>query len=184
MNKIILFLIVQILFGACARQSDLTVYNDTGHTITIVLDGTIYQLLANDPPAVEQFYLNSFILFGETIDVPIIIYGQIFLEHKEFTIEMKPNKDKKYHVEYNRAGLQINNVSLFPIDIVQLRKEGEDDWSENIIDEIIHTETLSPIISVIPDYDYIKITDIFGNEYPDELIELNAGVTTIYIFIR
>ena len=82
MKKILIFLIFLILIGACAKQSDLTIHNDTGHSIRIIMNGTIYQLLSNDPPAVETFYLNSFILFGETIDVPIIIDGQIYLEHK------------------------------------------------------------------------------------------------------
>ena len=95
---------------------------------------------------------------------------------------MKPNKDKAYHVEFDRAGLQINIVSLFPISLVQLRKEGEADWSENIIDEVLYTETLSPTFSIIPNYDFIKFTDIFETEYPEELIELNAGETTLFVF--
>lgn len=177
-----MILVTIILLGACAKQSDLTIYNDTDHSIRIIMNGTIHQLFLNDPPAVEKFYLNSFILFGETIDVPIIIEGQTYLEPKEFTIEMKPNKDKSYHVEFDRAGLQINNVSPYTISIVQLRKEGEADWSENIIDEVLYTETSSPMISILPDYDYIKITDTFENEYPEELIELNAGETTTFIF--
>ena len=180
--KIIMLLFTLIILGACAKQSDLIVYNDTGHTITVILNGTIYQHLQNDSTAVETFYLNSFILYGETIDVPVIIEGQTYLEHKDFTIEMKPNKDKTYHVEFDLAGLQISNVSLFQISKVQLRKEGEDDWSENIIDEIIYTETLSPTFSVIPDYDFIMVTDTFGNEHPEDLIELNTGETTTFVF--
>lgn len=182
MKKKLIFLVFLILIGACAKQSDLTIHNDTGHSIRIIMNGTIHQLLSNDPPAVETFYLNSFILFGETIDVPIIIEGQIYLEYKEFTIEMKPNKDKSYHVEYHRAGLQINNVSSHIISKVQLKKEGQEDWSENVIDEILSPEALGQIISIIPDYDLIKITDIFETEYPEELIDLNVGETTTYIF--
>lgn len=182
MKKLLMLLIVLILLGACAKQSDLSIYNDTSHTITVILNGTIYQLLQNDPPAVETFYLNSFVLYGETIDVPVIIEGQTYLEHKEFEIEMKPNKDKTYHVEFNRAGLQINNVSLFSISTVQLRKEGEDEWSDNIIDEIIYTENLSSTFSVIPDYDFIMMTDTFGNEHTEESIELNVGETTTFVF--
>ncbi len=183
MKKILTLLIILILLGACARQSDLSVYNDTNHSIRVILNGTIYQRLHNDPPIVETYYLNSFILFGETIDVPIIIEGQIYLEPKEFTIKMKPNKDKTYHVEFDRAGLQINNVSLFPISIVQLRSEDDDDWSENVINDTLHTETSTPIFSIIPDYDYIKMTDIFETEYPEELIEFNVGETTTFIFL-
>ena len=182
MKKILIFLIFLILIGACAKRSDLTIHNDTGHSVRIIMNGTIHQLLSNEPPAVETFYLNSFILFGETIDVPIIIDGQIYLEHKEFTIEMKPSKDKSYHVEFDRAGLQINNVSIHIISKVQLRKEGEEAWSENVINEILSPEALGQVISIIPDYDLINITDIFETEYPVELIDLNAGETTTYIF--
>ena len=183
MKKILTLLIILILLGACARQSDLSVYNDTNHSIRVILNGTIYPIPQNDPPVVETYYLNSFILFGETIDVPIIIEGQIYLEHKEFTIKMKPNKDKTYHVEFDRAGLQINNVSLFPISVVQLRSEGDEGWSENVIEDTLYTETSTSILSILPDYDYIKMTDIFEIEYPEELIEFNVGETTTFIFL-
>ena len=182
MKKILTLLIILILLGACARQSDLTVYNDTEQSIRVVLGSTIHRLYPNDPPAVETCYLNSFILFGETKKVPVIIDGQIYLEHKDFHIEMKPGKDRSYHVVLDRAGLQINNVSLFPISIIQLRRNGEESWSENVIDEILYTETSSPIFSIIPDYDYIKMTDIFENEHPEEFIELNTGETTTFVF--
>lgn len=182
MKKIIILLIVLFLLIACAKQSDLTVYNDTEQSVTVILGGTIHQLLPSDPPANETYYLNSYILFGETIDVPIIINGQVYLEHKEFTIEMKPNKDKAYHIELDRAGLQINNASLVPISVIQLRREGEENWSENVIDEILYAETSSPIFSIIPDYDFIKIIDVFENEHPEEFIELNTGETTTFVF--
>ena len=182
MKNILTLLIILILLGACARQSDLSVYNDTSHSIRVILNGTIYQILQDDPPVVETYYLNSFILFGETIDVPIIIEGQIYLEHKEFTIKMKPNKDKTYHIEFDRAGLQINNASLVPINVVQLRNEGDGDWSENVIDDTLYTETSSSILSIIPDYDFIKMIDIFETEYPEELIEFNVGETTTFVF--
>ncbi len=55
MKKKLTLLIILILLGACARQSDLTVYNDTGHSIRLILNGTIYQILRNDPPVVETF---------------------------------------------------------------------------------------------------------------------------------
>ena len=182
MSKFISLFIVIFLLGSCAKQSDLTIYNDTDHSVRVIIDGIIHPLLSNDPPAVETFYLNSFVLFGETIDVPIIIEGQIYLEDKDFTIEMKPNKDKSYHIEFDRAGLQINNVSIFPIGVVRLRKEGDEDWSENVLEETLYPETLGQVFSIIPDFDYIKITDTFETEYEEEIIELNAGETTSFIF--
>ena len=186
MKKILLFLILLTLLVACAKQSDLTIYNDTDHSVRIIMNGTIHQLLSNDPPAVETFYLNSFILFGETIDVPIIIEGQVYLEHKEFTIEIKPNKDKSYHVELDQAGLQISNPSIYTITNVQLRKEGENVW-EYIIFFFpnIYSEELSPTMSVSEDYDFIRIQYQLGNdqyEYSEDEIDLNIGETTTYVF--
>ena len=91
MKKKILFLISVTLLVACAKQSNLTVYNDTDHSIRIIMNGTIYQLFPNEPPAVENFYLNSFILYGETVDVPIIIEGQIYLVRSEKVVKLLIN---------------------------------------------------------------------------------------------
>ena len=184
MKKKILFLILLTLLGACAKQSDLTIYNDTDHSIRIIMNGTIHQLLSNDPPAVETFYLNSFILFGETIDVPVIINGQIYLEHKEFTIEMKSNNDKSYHVEFDRAGMQISNPSIYQITGAQLRKE-DGDWEYALGFFNVYSEELSSTMSISADYDYIKIyynTSYNQNEFIEDTIELNIGETTTYVF--
>jgi len=184
MKKKILFLILLTLLGACAKKSNLTIYNDTDYSIRLILNGTIHQLLSNDPPAAETFYLNSFILFGETIDVPIIVEGQIYLEHKEFKIEMKPNKDKSYHVELDRAGLQISNPSIYTITGAQLRRE-EDDWEYALGFFHVFSEALSPNFSVSEEYDYIRIYYNIGNEqieYAEDAIDLIIGETTTFIF--
>ena len=184
MKKKIFYLIILTLLGACAKQSDLTIYNDTDHLVKIIMNGTIYRLLSNDPPAVETFYLNSFILFGETVDVPIIIEGQIYLEHKEFKIEMKPNKDRSYHVELDRAGMQISNPSIYPITGAQLRKE-DGDWEYALGFFNVYSEELSSTMSISADYDYIKIyynTGYNQNEFIEDTIELNIGETTTYVF--
>jgi hypothetical protein len=185
MKKILILLVVIIGLGACARQSDLTIYNDTGQSIQIILGSTIHQLFPTDPPAVETCYLNSFILFGETKEVPIIIYGQIYLEHKDFHMKMKPGKDRSYHVELDRAGIQISNPSIYPITDVQLKKE-DGDWEYALgFPFSVFSEELSPTISVSADYDYIKIAYNIGfeqNDYIEDTIELNIGETTTYLF--
>lgn len=185
MKKKLLFLFLLILLVACAKKSNLTIYNDSSISIRVIMNGTIYHLFQNDPPAVETFYLNSFILYGETIDVPIIIEGHTYLEHKEFTIEMKPNKDKSYHVELDRAGLQISNPSIFTITGAQLRRE-EDDWEYALGFFGVYSEELSPNFSVSEDYDYIRIYYDIGNEqieYIENTIDLIIGETTTFIFI-
>ena len=185
MKKKLIMLIVIIVLGACARQSDLTVYNDTGQSIQVVLGSTIHQLFPTDPPAVETCYLNSFILFGETKEVPVIINGQIYLEYKDFHIKMKPGKDRSYHVELDRAGIQISNPSIYPISGAQLRKE-DGDWEYALGSPFsVFSEELSPTISVLADYDYIKISYSIGNnqnDYVEDAIELSIGETTTYIF--
>lgn len=185
MKKILVLLIILILLGACARQSDLTVYNDTGQSIRIILGSTIHQLFPSDPPAVEICYLNSFILFGETKKVPIIINGQIYLEHKDFHILMKPGKDRAYHVELDRAGIIISNPSIFSIGSVQLRKE-EDDWEYALgFPFSVFSEESSPAISVSEDYDFIRIGYLIDGvqyEYAEDAIELNISETTTYVF--
>ncbi len=184
MKKIIILLIVLIALGACARQSDLTVYNDTGQSVRVVLGSTIHQLFPNDPPAVETCYLNSFILFGETKKVPVIVDGSMYLENKDFHIEMKPGKDKSYHIELDRAGIQISNPSIYTITSAQLRME-DGDWEYALGFFDVYSEELSPTMSVLADYDQIKIFyDIGYNqvEYIEDVIELNIGETTTYIF--
>ena len=185
MNRIVMLLIIITFLGACARQSDLTVYNDTGQSIRVILGSTIHQLFPSDPPAVETCYLNSFILFGETKKVPVIIDGQIYLEHKDFHIEMKPGKDRAYHVELDRAGIQISNPSIFSIGSVQLRKE-EDDWEYALgFPFSVFSEELSSTISVSENYDFIRIGYLISGdqyEYEEDAIDLNIGETTTYIF--
>ena len=185
MKKIIILLIVIFLLIACAKQSDLTVYNDTEQSVRIVLGSTIHRLYPNDPPAVETCYLNSFILFGETKKVPVIIDGQIFLEHKDFHIEMKPGKDRSYHIELDRAGIQISNPSIYTITGVQLRRE-EDDWEYALGFPFgLYSEELSPTMSISANYDQIKIFYSIGNiqsEYIVDTIDLVIGETTTYIF--
>ncbi len=184
MKKVLTLLIILILIGACARQSDLTVYNDTEQSIRVVLGSTIHRLYPNDPPAVETCYLNSFILFGETKKVPVIIDGQIYLEHKDFHIEMKPGKDRSYHVVLDRAGIQISNPSIHTITGIQLRME-EYDWEYALGFFGVFSEELSPTMSISADYDQIKIFYSIGYnqiEFIEDTIDLVIGETTTYIF--
>lgn len=184
MKKILALLIIITFLGACARQSDLTVYNDTGQSIRVILGSTIHQLFPSDPPAVETCYLNSFVLFGETKKVPVIIDGQIYLEHKDFHIEMKPGKDRAYHVELDRAGIQISNPSIYTITGIQLRIE-EYDWEYALGFFDVYSEELSPTMSILSDYDQIKIFYSIGYnqiEFIEDTIDLVIGETSTYIF--
>ena len=183
MKRIFFLLIVLIALAACARQSDLTVYNDTEQSVRVVLGSTIHQLFPNDPPAVETCYLNSFILFGETKEVLVIIDGQIYLENKDFHIEMKSGKDKSYHIELDRAGIQISNPSIYTITRTQLKKE-DGDWEDALGSFDVYSEELSPTMSILSDYDQIKIfynISFNQSEYIEDVIDLSIGETTTYV---
>lgn len=185
MKKILILFALLILLAACSKQSDLTVYNDTGQSVRVVVGRTIYQLLPNDSPAVETCYLNSFILFGETKKVPIIVDEKIYLEPKDFYIEMKPGKDRSYHIELDRAGIQISNPSIYPISGAQLRK-GDGDWEYALgWPFTVYSEELSQTMSISEDYDHIKIfysTGANPSEFIEDTVDLNIGETTTYTF--
>jgi hypothetical protein len=188
MKKKAIILVLVIILSACSKQSDLSVYNDTGKSIKVILGSTIHQLMPNDPPAVETCYLNSFILFGETKKVSVIVEGQVFLKHKDFSVEMKPGKDRSYHVELDRAGLQISNPTVFTITAVDLKREDDNEWVFSVLSapDVIYSEELSAIISVLEYYDNIRIEYQIGIDqyaYKEDLVELNIGETTTYVFL-
>ncbi|MCF7858143.1 MAG: hypothetical protein K9N07_02300 [Candidatus Cloacimonetes bacterium] len=182
MVRIILSTLVLILITACATESEIEIFNDTENSVSFVLGDRIYHLLPADPPAAQTFYVNSYILFSETLKVPFILEGQVFLESKEKVFRIKANVNKKYHITFDRAGLQISNPSVYTISAVYLRREGDDDWGDSIIEEPIYSENISSVLSVEPDFNYIKITDSFGSEFQEEALDLQVGETTIYIF--
>ena len=176
---LILFLII---IAGCAKEADLTIYNDTGQTITVKVDHIIYQMYPNSEPIVNTYYLNSFIFFGETVKVPVEYVETLYLSHKKFNVTMKPNKDRKYHVTFDRAGLQLRNISPgITIDKVQLREVDSDEWSDDLYDGYLLPEEIDtfPVPSGIF---YMRIEDVYGVQYLEELIEFIAGETFIYFF--
>lgn len=185
MRKIILVFALIALLAACAKRSDLTVYNDTGLSTSFVLGSTIHNLLPDDPPAVEKCYLNSFILFGDIKNVPLIIEGKTYLAPKDLEITMKAGKDRSYHIELDRAGFNISNPTIYTIISVEFKKDGGD-W-EHVFGEPyeVFSEQLSPTESISAEYNSIKITynigfDLF--ETHEDEIELTIGETYPYVF--
>ncbi|MBC8414983.1 MAG: hypothetical protein ISS80_06105 [Candidatus Cloacimonetes bacterium] len=182
MKKLILYFIpVLLLFSACAKESDLTVHNDTGQTVTVKIDHILHLMYTNSEPVVETYFLNSFIFYGETKKVPVEYVGTPYLKQNNFTIEMKPGKDKVYHVELNLACLTIRNLSPgLTITKVRLMDVGSVEWTEeyevNIAAEEIET------ISVEPGDKFVQIEDIYESIFQSEYFELIAGETSLYNF--
>jgi len=185
MNRVLFSLALIMLMASCAKRSDLTVYNDTGLSTNIVLGSTIYNLLPEDEPAVEKCYLNSYILFGETKVVPLIIEKKTYLAPKELDIVMKPGKDRSYHIELDRAGFQISNPSIYTIVAVEFKKD-EEDWEHVFGDPYeVFSEQLSPTESLPVEYTSIRITYNIGYDLFETLeneIELTIGETYPYVF--
>ena len=182
MKKLILFMLpVLLFFSACAKESDLTVYNDTGQTVTVKIDHILHLMYTNSEPVVETYFLNSFIFYGETKKVPVEYVGTPYLKQNNFTVEMKPDKDKIYHVELNLACLTIRNLSPgLTITKVRLKDVDSVEWTEeyevNIAAEEIET------ISVEPGDKFVQIEDIYESIFQSEYFELIAGETSVYNF--
>ena len=182
MKKLILHIIpLFLLFSACAKESHLTVHNDTGQTITVKIDHISYLMYPNSEAVEETYFLNSYIIYGETKKVPVEYVGTPYLKHNNFNVEMKPGKDKVYHVELNLACLTIRNLSPgLTITKVRLKDVGSVEWTEEY-DVYIAAEEIETI-SVEPGDKLIQIEDVYESIYQSEDIELIAGETSVYNF--
>ncbi len=186
MKKLILFIIPALLFlSACAKESYLTVHNDTGQTVTIKIDHISHLMYTNSEPVIETYFLNSYIFYGETKKVPVEYVGTPYLKQNNFTVEMKPGKDKVYHVELNLAGLNIRNISPgVTIAKVKLMDVDGVEWTEEYEVNIAADEVET--IFVEPGVKLIQMEDVHGISYPEEyqgiFYELIVGEITIFIF--
>jgi hypothetical protein len=182
MKKFILFLLPALLFfSACAKESYLTVHNDTGQTITIKVDHISHLMYPNSEPVVETYFLNSFIFYGEIKKVPVEYVGTPYLKQNNFTVELKPGKDKVYHVKLNLACLKIRNLSPgLTITKVRLMDVDGVEWTEEY--EVYIAAEEIETISVEPGNKFVQIEDIYESIYQSEYIELIAGETSVYNF--
>ncbi|MCD4797095.1 MAG: hypothetical protein K8R49_08010 [Candidatus Cloacimonetes bacterium] len=182
--KHILYIMIffSLFFASCAKESELKIYNDTGHVITVKVDHFAHRMLNDGEPVINTYYLNSYILFGETVEVPVEYVESFYRSHKKFIVTMKPNKDKVYHVIFDRAGLEIRNVLHGTIiDKVQLREVSSDEWSDDLYEGYLPPDEIDTI-PVLPGTYYIRIEDVYELQYPEELIEFTVGETTMYVF--
>ena len=182
MKKMILFIVPTLLFfSACAKESYLTIHNDTGQTISVKIDNISHLMYTNSEPVTEKYFLNSYIFYSETQKVPVEYVGTLYLKQNNFIAEMKPGKDKVYRVELNLAGLKIRNISPgLTIAKVRLMDIGSVEWTEEY-EVNIEAEEIE-IISVEPGEKFIQVEDIYESTFQSEYIELIAGETSEYNF--
>ncbi len=183
-NFMIFVIISAALLAGCAKDCELRIYNDTPILQRAMIDGIVHDIQAGGEPAVETFYLNSYIILSETVkvDVEYIANSPIsYRSPKKFKVEMKPGKDKTYRIKYDRGQIQLRNISFVDLDQVLLKKEGSDQWSEDLYEGILEPEEIDEIAVKAGNYT-MKILDGFGTEYPLEEIEVIAGEQLQYFF--
>ena len=182
LRMIYLTLLVLLLLTGCVKEAELTIYNDTPLLAKVSIDGIIYELSAGGEPAKETYYLDSYLLFGENIKVPITyIQTTPYRTQKQFNAEMKPGKDKTYHVKFDRGQMQFWNISPVTIWEITLREIDDDEWSDNLLNEVIYPNDNKVIPFEYGNY-IMKIVDPNGYEWLQVEVEIIAGETLTYYF--
>jgi hypothetical protein len=182
LRMIYLVLLVIILLTGCMKEAELTVYNDTHLQAKVSIDGLIYDLAPEGEPAKETYYLDSYLLYGDKLEIPVeYIQTTPYRTEKKFTVEMKPGKDKTYHIRFDRGQMVFWNISPVTIYEIKVRDVDDDEWSDNLLQNVIDPDDNSVI--PIPYGNYImKISDPNGFEWLQDEIEIPAGETITYWF--
>lgn len=171
------------LFG-CAKECELVVYNKTPIQQTVKIDGIIYHIPANVGYADETFYLNSFVLWNEKINVSVEYVANSpvsFRSPKTFTVEMEPGKDRSYNVRYDRGQIQLRNISSIILDQVLLRTNNSEEWSEDLYEGSLEPDGID-VIAVKEGNYTLKMIDVYGTEYPLQEVEIIAGEQVMVMF--
>jgi len=179
----ILLTVLISLFG-CAKECDLSVYNKTPIQQTVKIDGIIYNISANVGYAEETYYLNSYGLWNEKINVSVEYVANSpvsFRSPKTFTVEMKPGKDRSYDVRYDRGQIQLRNISSIILDQVLLKTNNSEDWSEDLYEGTLGPDGID-VIAVEEGSYTAKMVDVYGTEYPLQEVEIIAGEQVMVMF--
>ena len=166
----------------CAKEAELLIYNDTPLQAKVSIDGIIHEMAAEGDPVREIFYLNSYLLFGEGVSVPVeYIQTTPYRTQRQFNVKLKPGQDKTYHVRFDRGQMQFWNISPVSVYEISIREIDDDEWSDNFLDSVIYTDDNEVI--PIPYGNYImRIIDHNGFEWLQDEIEITAGETITYWF--
>ncbi|MDO9577813.1 MAG: hypothetical protein Q7J16_08010 [Candidatus Cloacimonadales bacterium] len=181
-RMIYLVLMALIMLTGCLKEAELTISNNTPLLAKVSIDGIIYELPAGGEPAKETYYLNSYLLFGESVKVPVeYIQTTPYRSQKRFNVEMKPGRDKSYHVKFNRGQLQFWNLAPVTIYSMKIRETDDDEWSDNLLDDVVYSEE-NEVIPIEDGIYFVRLVDPNGFEYEQFEIEIIAGETLPYYF--
>jgi hypothetical protein len=182
-RSLILLAILISLLG-CAKECDLAVYNNTPIQQTVKIDGHIFNMPANDGYAKETYFLNSYALWNDKINIPVEYVANSPVSYRSprtFTVEMEPGKDRTYHVRYDRGQIQLRNISSITLDQVLLKTNNSEEWSEDLYEGALEPDGID-VIAVEEDNYTLKILDVYGTEYPSQEIVVIAGEQLMVIF--
>lgn len=181
---IILVLLLIVLLTGCAKECELKIHNDTPILQKAMIDGIVYELQSDGEPAVQEYFLNSYIITSETVKVEVEYLPNSpvsYVSPQKFKVEMKPGKDRSFHIVYDRGRLQIRNISSFTLDQILLKQADETEWSEDLYEGFLLPNEIDVIAVKAGTYS-MKLIDAYGVEYPVEQIEIVAGEQLDYFF--
>jgi uncharacterized protein YcfL len=166
-----------LLMAGCSSTSEVKVYNETGGTINVSLNDTSHLMFDGDMIE-EEFIINHYVLFSDEVKVPLRYDESLYLSGRNKSVSLKANETKKIHIRYDRAGLEVRNISG---DVAIMGIYFKDEVTDQISDNIL-TDFINPLsIEIVPsslDHGYVMIQDVFGAWYTsDDVLENEAGVT-------
>jgi hypothetical protein len=181
MRKLILLVGLVVLLVGCTQEGYLAVHNKTGARAEVVIDGTRFTLIG-ETTVEEVYYVDSYLLFSESVKVDIEHLGPMHLEPRKYSVSISPNKTKHVNIYYDRSGLFMLNNSTTHIMEVYLRDKETGELSENYLPKpIIHSET--ELFPVITGSYFVVVIDGYGHDYEsEEEIEFVAGENHTIIF--
>lgn len=181
MRNLMLLLGLVVFIVGCTQEGYLNVHNKTGSRAEVVIDGTRYTLIG-ETTVEEMFYVDSYLLFSESVKVDIEHLGPMHLEPRKYSVRISPNKTKHVNIYYDRSGLFMLNNSTTHIMEVYFREGETGELSENYLPEPIgYSET--ELFPVKPGTVYVVVIDGYGNDYEsEEEIEFVAGENHTIVF--
>lgn len=184
MKKQILLLglsVLALIFSGCStKKSSLTINNNTNSALTVYVDSYPISIAPNNFYQ-EEYLLDKFLLFSETQTVKVKYEGYLYLAGDKKTISIDADENKVLNLNINRGGLRVRNQSGIAVSQVNLREIGSDDWSGNIIDEImLNSEFSVPVLDKAYD---MKLIDFTNREFVlNDTINFEIGESQTVIF--
>lgn len=183
MKHVLMILSILLLIG-CDTDTELRIYNDTPIMQQARVNGYTHQIAPGGEPVVEKFILNHYLFFGETAEVVVEYLPNSpisFRSYKKMNLKIKPNQERKLHINFDRGQLQLRNLAPVALDQVLLQEIGKTSWTEDLYEGILEPENIDIIAHQAGSYN-LKFIDAYGIEYPVSQIEIVAGEQLMIIF--